>query len=82
MKNLQEYQNYTVAELTEALEEAKRALKILKSNEDLDLRSETKFYLGQSEILTIVQDSNVGFLAAELTESVQLLEEELKKRKR
>ena len=80
MKNPENYQSFTAAELLEMMEEAKRAQRIIKSNDDLEIQAETKFYLGDVEILTVHSDSNKDFLALELTEMIKMLEEELTKR--
>lgn len=80
MTNLQNYQACSKAELTEMLEEAKRAQRIIKANKEAEINVETTFKVGKAPILTVHTETNRDFVLLELNEIVDLLETELKKR--
>ncbi len=80
MKNLQNYQGCSKAELTEMLEEAKRAKRIVEANKEAEMNVESIFKIGKAAILTVHTETNRDFVLLELTEIIDLLETELKKR--
>lgn len=80
MKNLQNYQGCSKAELTEMLEEAKRAKRIIEDNEETEMEVETNFKIVKAVILTLHTETHRNFVLLELTEIIDLLETELKKR--
>ncbi len=80
MKNLQNYQGCSKAELTEMLDEAKRAQRIVEANQEAEMNVESIFKISEAAILTVHTETNRDFVLLELTEIIDLLETELKKR--
>lgn len=79
MKNLQNYESCTKPELLEMLEEAKRAQKILSKHEEDTIHTETKFHIGEAEVMTVISDMNTVFVLDELERMIDVLETQLAK---
>ena len=77
MKNLQNYQGCSKAELTEMIEEAKRAKRIVEANQGSEMNVENIFKIGKAAILTVHTETNRDFVLLDLPEINYLIETEL-----